>query len=122
METWTETDCTFEHEGRKFSAGGSHVDPVYLIAYPARDPQENIAAWRHDASGPLHDWHGNVIGTWRATRSWPVRSWIGSRMYQIYATVDRRTYTGRGFGVGMILRARRIASEMRAEGIVRVQK
>lgn len=44
METWTEVDCTIEHEGRKFSAGGGHVDPVYLIAYPARDPQEHFAA------------------------------------------------------------------------------
>jgi hypothetical protein len=35
-------------------------------------------------------------------------------MHQIRATVDGRTYTGRGFGVGCLYRGRRIAAERQA--------
>jgi len=122
METWTESNCTIEHEGRKFTSGGAHIDPVYLIGYPASPEGYQPTAGVRCNGGPLCDWHGNVIGSWRATRSWPVRSWIGSRMFQIYATVQGRTYTGRGFGTGMLFRGRRIASELRAEGFAKVKR
>jgi hypothetical protein len=54
----------------------------------------------------LTDWHGAKIGTCFLSSSWRVRSYIGSRMYQIYATVDRRDYVGRGFGEGMAVKLR----------------
>ena len=50
----------------------------------------------------LTDWRGNQIGYCYLASSWPIRSsYIGSRMYQIYATVDGVQYTGRGFGQSM---------------------
>lgn len=94
---YIEADCIFRHDGRDFEAGGAVVLPDSIIAYPGPD-------------GVLQDWHGNVLGTWRATSSWPVRSYIGSRMYQIEARVAGVVYTGRGFGVGMIYRGKRKAS------------
>ena len=98
---YTEADCTFEHGGRTFEAGGAYVDDRFLIAYPGK-------------GGILNNWHGERMGTWHATSSWRVDSYIGSRMCQIVATLDDgRTYTGRGFGEGMSFRGRRIASQRR---------
>src|ERR1700722_10202851 len=91
---YIERDCIIEHEGRKFESGGAIVTPVILIAYP----KEN---------GILGDWHGEAIGTWRVLSSWKVNSYIGSRMYSIEARVNGVRYAGRGFGVGMSLRAKR---------------
>lgn len=56
----------------------------------------------------LTDWHGRVIGVCMLTSSWAVRSYIGSRMYQIYATIDGVRYTGRGFGEGMSVNLRKL--------------
>jgi len=95
---YIERDCTFKHEGQSFEAGGAYIDDSVIVAYPGPD-------------GKLQNWHGATIGTWRATSSWRVNSWIGSKMYQIRATLpDGRTYTGRGFGESMIYRGRRTAS------------
>jgi len=94
MKPYAETDCTVTHEGRTFEAGGAVVMPDHIVAYPEKD-------------GVLCDWHGNAIGTWRATATWRTpRSWLSSAMSQIEATVDGITYTGRGAGVGMIYKGR----------------
>lgn len=90
---YRETDCTFRHEGREFASGGAVVTASHIVAYPA-------------ANGELQDWHGKPLGTWRSVASWPVRSFIGDRMYQIEARVDGQTYTGRGFGEGMLYRGK----------------
>ena len=69
----------------------------------------NIGGYVGDGAGAvraLTDWHGNRIGTCRLASSWKVNSYIGSRMYQIYATVDGVEYTGRGFGTGMSVNLR----------------
>lgn len=89
-----EKDCVIEHEGRKFESGGSVVTDNYLIAYPGK-------------GGVLKTWHGKPIGTWRIVASWRVNSAYGSYMHQIEATVDGITYTGRGFGEGMIFKGKR---------------
>ena len=94
MMEYVEADCVFVHEGRSFEAGGAVVTPDLVLAYPG-------------AGGVLADWHGEKLGTWRAVASWPVRSYMGSRMYQIEARVNGTTYTGRGFGEGMIYKGRR---------------
>lgn len=94
MEPYIEQDCTFEHEGRKFTAGGAVVFDTALIAYPG-------------ANGILNDWHGKPLGAWRALSSWRVNSYIGSRMYSIECRVNGIRYVGRGFGEGMSLRAKR---------------
>ena len=71
--------------------------PNYLVAYPG-------------PNAVLQDWHGNAIGTWRSVTSWRTpRSFTADRMYQIEATVNGVTYTGRGGGVGLIFRGRRKA-------------
>lgn len=49
----------------------------------------------------LTSWTGEKIGTCAIGKGWRVNSYIGSRMYQIYATVKGVEYTGRGFGEGM---------------------
>lgn len=82
-----------EHEGREYAARGATVTPDYATAYPAK-------------GGILCDWSGNQIGRWRAVAWWPVRSYLGSTMYQIEAVIDGRTYTGRGFGEGMLWRGK----------------
>ncbi|UUV43265.1 hypothetical protein RCCWILLIS_93 [Rhodobacter phage RcCWillis] len=61
----------------------------------------------------LTDWHGNRIGTCYLSNSWPVNSYIGSRMYQIYAWVDGKEYTGRGFGRGMSVNLRETALSLK---------
>lgn len=91
-----EQDCRFEHAGRTFESGGAVVTPDYAVAYPGKD-------------GKLTDWHGHELGTWRAVASWRVNSYVGSRMYQIEATIAGVTYTGRGFGEGMLWRGHRKA-------------
>ena len=93
---YVETDCTIEHEGRTFEAGGAIVTPDRILAYPGE-------------GGVLTDWHGRQLGTWREVARWRVHSWIGSHMCQIEARVDGVTYTGRGFGVGCIYRGKRKA-------------
>src|SRR5262245_65405077 len=90
-----EQDCTIKHEGKTFTALGAVVSDNYLIAYP-------------DKGGVLKDWHGNPIGTYRVISSRDAiffgrASWAGSRYYYMRATLpDGRSYSLRGFGVGMI--------------------
>ena len=95
---YTETDCVFVHGEDRFEAGGAVVTPDAIIAYPAE-------------GGILRDWHGATLGTWRSVASWPVRSYMGTRMHQIETRVDGVTYTGRGFGTGMIYRGKRKAGQ-----------
>ena len=61
----------------------------------------------------LTDWYGNQIGFCFSRKSWPVRSYIGSRMYQFYATIGGREYTGRSFGEGMSIVLRETADSKR---------
>jgi hypothetical protein len=98
MNNYIEQDCSFEHEGRKFTAGGAVVAPDFIVAYPK-------------ANGVLGDWHGNTIGTWRAASTWRTpRSFYSATMSQIEAEVNGVTYTGRGAGEGMIYKGKRKAA------------
>ena len=95
---YVESDCAIDHEGRVFVAGGAVVSDGYLIAYPGDD-------------GILNDWHGRRIGTYTVISSRPAvffghRSFMGPRYYYMRATVNGRTYSLRGFGVGMIAKGR----------------
>lgn len=100
VKVFFETDCTITNpeNGQKFEAGGAVVTPDYVIAYP-------------DKGGVLRTWHGQIIGSWRSVSSWRVHSFIGERMHQIEATAEFDgkvvTYTGRGFGAGMIYKGKR---------------
>ena len=99
---WFEKDCVFNFQGRTFEAGGAVVTPEYLIAYPR-------------ANGVLGDWHGNPIGTWRATATWLTpRSYVSCTMSQIRARLDDGAiYTGRGAGEGCIFKGKRVVFQRR---------
>ena len=90
---FVESDCTFTFDGRSFESGGAIVTPNAIVAYPG-------------ANGQLKDWHGNVIGTWRAVSKWRIDSHYSSHMYQIEAIVNGIAYTGRGMGEGIIYRGK----------------
>ena len=62
----------------------------------------------------LTDFQGNKIGTCALGSSWRVNSYIGSRMYQIYATVAGVEYTGRGFGENMAVNLRPVRNKRKA--------
>ncbi len=91
--SYLETDCTFTVGGRTFEAGGAVVTPAYAIGYPAGDGHT------------LNDWHGRPIGICR------FKSQIRHDLYQIEATIDGVTYTGRGGGVNMLWRGKRKAGQ-----------
>ena len=96
-----EQDCTIEHEGRVFESGGAAVTEERLVAYLA-------------PAGVLTDWHGRKIGTYTVTSTWPTpRSYLSSTMSQVRCCIGPRTYTGRSGGEGMIVQARRLASELK---------
>jgi hypothetical protein len=96
---YVETNCTVMHEGKTFEAGGAFVSPESIVAYLGDHCD-------------LTDWHGRVIGSWRAVRTWSTpRSFMSSTMSQIEATVDGIVYTGRSAGVGMVFKGKRKARE-----------
>lgn len=98
---YVEPDCTIAHEGRVFESGGAAITEDRLVAYLA-------------PAGVLTDWHGRKIGTYTVTSTWRTPgSFMSESMSQIRACVGPRTYTGRSAGEGMVLRARRLASELR---------
>ncbi len=61
----------------------------------------------------LTNWHGEILGTCYLGTGWRVNSYIGSRMYQVYATINGREYTGRSFGEGMSVVLRETAASKR---------
>lgn len=98
---YLEGPARFEHAGRTFTADGAVVTESHCVAYLA-------------SQGVLTDWQGTPIGTWRAVSSWSTpRSFMSSRMYQVHATVQGRTYTGRSAGASLLFRGRRIAAELK---------
>lgn len=94
IASYVETDCTIEHEGRKFESGGAVVTDQFITAYLKKG---NI----------LTDWHGSQIGTYGVLSSWPIHSYITDRMYSVECFVNGVRYVGRGAGVGMCVNARR---------------
>lgn len=104
MQAYVEQNCTIEHNGRTFTSGGAVVTPDYIVAYVGDFLLSGLTGQRDTRK--LTDWHGNVIGTCTLASSWRINSYISDRMYQIYATVDGRRYTGRGCGEGMVCKLR----------------
>ena len=104
-ETYVEADCTIEHEGRRFTAGGAVVTPEHAIGY-LEHPVE--------AGGPLAitSWHGRWLGTARIVRGWRTPlSHVSGEMYQVEATIGGIVYTGRCAGIGMLWNGRRKARQ-----------
>lgn len=61
-----------------------------------------------DGKTTITDWHGNHLGDAKIVASWslPRTSWISDRMFQVEATIDGVTYTGRSAGAGMFWRGK----------------
>lgn len=93
--SYVESDCTIEHEGRKFTAGGEVVTDRFITAYLGKN-------------GVLTDWHGEAIGTYRILSTWyTLRSHISSTMNSVECFVNGVRYVGRSAGVGMYINAKR---------------
>ena len=86
-----------------------------LIAYVGNTVGDGMGVERNGSFSrrELTDWHGEKLGACYLGRGWPVQSYIGSRMFQIYATVNGKEYTGRGFGEGMSVVLRETAASKR---------
>lgn len=99
------------HNAAVEAAELAHIatSPEEIIAYVGAKLGDGMGCDRHGPTSrrALTNWLGTKIGTCYLSSSWPVRTRIGSRMYQIWATVNGVAYTGRGFGEGMIVRLRR---------------
>lgn len=99
---YIEKNCAWEHEGKRFEAGGAVVTDDHIVAYVG-DPISPVGfdySRRHN----LTDWHGKRIGSCRMDREWLVK---GTRIYQITAWVQGVVYTGRGQGQGMVFKGKR---------------
>lgn len=90
-----ERNCTIEHNGRTFESGSAALFGDRAIAYLSPD-MRRVTSWRGEDIGPAH-----------VVSSWPIpHSWISSRQYQVEATINGRTYTGRTMGGGMLWRGK----------------
>ena len=98
---YIEADCTIEHEGKQFGAGGAYITPDYAIGYMSDDMQQIIT------------WHGKVMGSARVVSSWPMplNCWLTNRYYQVEATINGIRYTGRTAGDGTIWKGKRKAKQ-----------
>jgi hypothetical protein len=112
-EMLAEADCTIEHDGHSYTAGGAVVTPDRATAYlPCGTYMDSDRFFRSltgrtiprsTESHPLTDWHGNRIGTFTITSRQAVPSaYPGNYTYHISATIDGRRYYGRTGGPGMI--------------------
>lgn len=91
---YLETDCTIEHEGRKFESGGAVVTGNAVFVYLK--------------GNTVTDWHGKVLGNCRVLSWWRTpRSAYSPRMYSVEFWIDGVRYVGRSGGDGMMLRGKR---------------
>jgi len=113
--------CNNEMRGRVEQWEILHNPPEKLSAYVGdigREERErtNLVNCRQH---PLIIWTGAQIGTCHLTKKWRVQSYFGREMHQISARIAGvdgivREYTGRGFGVGMLVNLRETAKSKRA--------
>jgi hypothetical protein len=88
--------------------------PERFVAYVGDSLNDGMGLDRsYRSRRALNVWTGLPIGTCFLSSSWKVNSYIGDRMYQIYATVNGRQFTGRGFGQGMAVVLRETAASKR---------
>jgi len=140
METHTETHGvvapggtysevgTVTFNGNDFSAYGAYVTDLELVAYlgpgevtiPAKVERwygRTIHVPAHNGKrGNVQTWNGQIIGRYVITKSWrtPVRGGDWYEMHQVSIVLtDGRHYQGRSQGPQMIVRAKRIAKELK---------
>jgi len=90
-----ESDCAIVFHGTRYESNGAMVTPKWIIAYMGKD------------MASVTDWHGETLGTARVTTSWATpTSYLSDRCYQVEATVNGITYTGRTSGESMIYKGK----------------
>lgn len=88
--------------------------PETFVAYVGKAKRNGMGVDRIvGQSYSLTTWTGDELGNATLCSSWSVNSYAGSRMYQIYAWMSGREYTGRGFGAGMAVVLRETAASRR---------
>lgn len=91
--------------------------PETFVAYVGKAKRNGMGVDRIvGQSYGLTTWMGDELGNATLGSSWRVNSYVGSRMYQIYAWMSGREYTGRGFGEGMAVVLRETAASRRKRG------
>lgn len=111
-----ETECTITHEGRTFTANGTHVTDTHIFAY-LHEPDANPGYIRNAKgsprmrSGDVTTWHGEKIGryTMHSARK-QLGTWI---YYTTIVTNDGARYHGTSQGPGMCVRGKRVAADLR---------
>lgn len=89
MSEYIEKDCTIEHNGRTFEAGGSYIVGDVALVYVSKREGENFRCT---------DWHGKTlgavlthkVGAWR----YPPRG-IPYRMAYVRVSMNGREWWGR---------------------------
>lgn len=110
MITINETNCTIEHQGRKFTANGAFVSDSHLVCYLG---ERGTSVVHH---GSVTTWSGEKIGVYRIDSSWRnPRGIFSTHTHQVTVWLkDGRRYTGRSQGPGMVFRGKRVASQLKS--------
>lgn len=88
--------------------------PDVIYAYIGTANQNGMGLDRtYGQTWPVSVWTGRPIGYATRGAGWRVNSFMGSHMYQFYARIGGREYTGRGFGEGMCIRLKETAASKR---------
>jgi hypothetical protein len=86
---FVEQNCTIEHNGRTFEAGGAVITENRIVAYLGKN-------------GVLTDWRGNAIGSYRIVSTWVTSRSYRTEMNAVHARVDGKLFKGRSAGEGMV--------------------
>ena len=78
------------------------------------NPPERFVAYVSSDGASITTWAGDRLGSCWLGSGWSVNSYVSSRMYQVHATINGRTYTGRSAGRGMYASLRETAASKRA--------
>lgn len=109
--------CDNEMRGRVEQFEILHNPPERLVAYIGNANRNGMGCDRTAGQTyPVTVWTGRPIGYATRGRGWRVNSFHGSRMFQFYARIAGREYTGRGFGEGMCISLRETAESKRKRG------
>lgn len=91
--------------------------PEMIFAYIGEGKKNGMGCDRlRGQSYPVTVWTGHPIGNATLGSKWRIDSYMSSHMYQWYARIGGREYTGRGPGVGMYVRLRETAESKRKRG------
>lgn len=107
---------TITHEGREYAACGAYITDDRLVAYLHRPPEPGpYRRPRIGDRGDVQTWDGTRIGDYVVSGVWSTpRSHTSSTRESVRIRLtDGRRYTGRSFGAGMIVHAKRASGRRR---------